>query len=145
MGISIDGLDAFEQRLVEITQRYPEKRDKFLRQEGELIVGRAKNNTPVDQGTLRAGWKRTNPMGGTMDVYNNTEYAAHVEWGHRQKKRWVPGHWNGNHFVYEPGAKTGMMLKERVVSGAKMLHRAIDETRLNIRGDARRILGELFQ
>ena len=82
---------------------------------------------------------------GSDEIYNNTEYAAHVEWGHRQKKRFVPGYWKGDRFVYDPSAKTGMMLRPKFIDGAKMLHKAMDETELTIRSDAKRILGGLFQ
>lgn len=144
MGIRIEGLDSFEKKLADIAQRLPEERDRFLKVEAELMKGRAKLNTPAVSGLLRNAWNRTQPVAGQIEVYNNTEYAAHVEWGHRQKKRWVPGHWNGDQFVYEPGAKTGMMLKEKFIEGSGMLHKAVDETKANIRADAKKILGGLL-
>lgn len=60
----------------------PAQKDKFLMQEAELLRGYAVNNTPVDTGTLRNGWKRTNTEGNSVTVYNNIEYANHVKWGH---------------------------------------------------------------
>lgn len=145
MGIRIDGLDDFGRKLTDIAARFPAERDKFLRQEAELIKGRAKRNTPTITSQLKNAWDRTQSTGGRVEVYNNTEYAAHVEWGHRQKKRFVPGYWKGDQFVYDPSAKTGMVLKEKFVDGSKMLHKAMEETEDNIREDARRILGGLFE
>ena len=145
MGIKISGLDEFERKMADIARRFPEARDKFLKQEAELIKGRAKMNTPVDTGRLRNAWNRTQPVGGSIEIYNNSEYAAHVEYGHRQKKHWVPGYWSGNHFTYDPSAKTGMMVKDKFVEGAKMLHEAMAETNLSIRADAKAILGGLFK
>ena len=144
MGIRIDGLDDLEKKLTTIAKQFPSERDKFLRQEAELMRGRAVKNTPVDQGRLKGAWGKTQPANGAVEIYNNTEYAADVEWGHRQHKCWVPGAWKGGRFVYDPNAKTGMMLKEKFIEGAKMLHTAMDETKAEIRGDAKRILGGLL-
>ena len=145
MGIRIDGLDEFARKMEEIAKKFPNERDKFLKMEAELIKGRAKNNTPVQNGQLQNAWERTEPIAGYIEIYNNTEYAAHVEWGHRQKKRWVPGYWKNGYFNYDPKAKTGMMLTNKFVDGAKMLHNAMDETKVEIRNDAKRILGGLFK
>ena len=143
--MAIDNFDEFEKKLTDIARRFPQERDRFLRAEAELIIGRAKNHTHVINGQLRNAWKRTEPTAGQIDVYNNTEYAAHVEWGHRQKKRWVPGYWKNGQFIYDKNAKTGMMLSDKFVDGAKMLHNAMDETKAEIREDAKRILGGLFR
>lgn len=145
MGIRIDGLDEFGRKLTDIARRFPQERDRFLKMEAELIKDRVKMHTPLINGQLRNAWDRTQPVAGRIDIYNNTEYAAHVEWGHRQKKRWVPGYWSGDQFIYDPSAKTGMMLSDKFVEGAKMLHEAMDETEVYIRDDAKRILGGLFQ
>lgn len=51
-------------------------------------------------------------------VGTNVEYAVYANFGHMQDARWVPGHWNGDRFIYEPGAKTGMMLTEKWVEGS---------------------------
>lgn len=88
------GWSEFRRKLGDAAKKLPHHKDKFLMQEGELLRGYAANNTPVDTGTLRNAWKRTNPDGDSIRVYNNTEYANHVEWGHRtgkDKKGFVPG------------------------------------------------------
>ena len=133
MSLEIDGIAELGRRMQEIAQRFPEERDKFLKQEAELIIGRAKYNTPLDTGTLRGSWKRTAPTAGQIEVYNNTEYAAHVEYGHRlwdrKKKDW----------------KKDASGKMKFVPGANMLQEAMDETKKQLRNDAKRILGRLFQ
>ena len=144
MGIKLYGMDEFERKLTDIARRFPTERDRFLAQEAELMKGRAKDHTPTVTSQLKNAWDSTKPVGGKIEIFNNTEYAAHVEWGHRQKKRWVPGYWKDGQFVYDPRAKTGMMLKEKFIEGAKMLHTAMDETKAEIRGDAKRILGGLL-
>jgi hypothetical protein len=31
--------------------------------------------------------------------------------------RFVPGRWSGNRFIYDPSAKSGMMLKQKWIEG----------------------------
>lgn len=58
----------------------------------------------------------------TLQVGSNVEYAGYVNDGHWTCKkgeamRFVPGQWKGDRFVYDPSAKTGMMLKQKWVEG----------------------------
>lgn len=63
-----------------------------------------------------------------LEVGTNVEYASFVNDGHWLNPkgidmRWVPGHWTGPpgdknaKFIYEPGAKTGMLLKQDWIEG----------------------------
>jgi hypothetical protein len=59
----------------------------------------------------------------TLEIGSGVEYATFVNDGHwtnkqGQARRFVPGRWDGGRFIYEPGAKTGMVLKQRWVEGA---------------------------
>lgn len=65
-----------------------------------------------------------------IEVGSNVEYASYVNDGHwlnpkGVNTRWVPGIWNGDHFVYEPGAKTGMLLKQKWIEGSHYFDDAI--------------------
>lgn len=58
----------------------------------------------------------------TLEVGTNVKYAAYVNDGHWTNPkgvstRFVPRVWNGNKFIYQPGAKTGMLLKQKWVEG----------------------------
>lgn len=58
----------------------------------------------------------------TLQVGSNAEYAGYVNDGHwtcgkGEAMRFVPGYWKGDRFVYDPDAKTGMMLKQKFVKG----------------------------
>lgn len=58
----------------------------------------------------------------TLQVGSNVEYAGYVNDGHWTCKkgeamRFVPGQWKGDRFIYDPSAKTGMMLKQKWVEG----------------------------
>lgn len=66
----------------------------------------------------------------TLEVGSNVGYAAYVNDGHwtnkkGQESRFVPGHWDGDRFIYEPGAKEGMVLKQKWVEGAHYWESAI--------------------
>lgn len=139
MGIRIEGLWEMERRLQEIARKLPKERDKFLDQEAELLRGRAVSNTPVGKvngGTLKGAWTKTKPIGGSIEVYNNEDYAAYVEYGHRLK--------------YTRGDKRGQWVKDssgklKFVPGSHMLREAVEETKTAFHDDAERLLGRLLQ
>lgn len=54
----------------------------------------------------------------TLEIGTRLAYASYANDGHFQWKRFVPGYWRGDRFFYEPGASTGMMLKEKWVEGS---------------------------
>ncbi|MEK4030698.1 HK97 gp10 family phage protein [Pseudobacillus sp. FSL P4-0506] len=59
-----------------------------------------------------------NSGGLTLEIGTNLKYAGYANDGHFQRKRFVPGYWRGDRFVYDPGANTGMMLREKWVEGS---------------------------
>ena len=62
----------------------------------------------------------------TLEVGTNVQYAEWVENGHSQQPgRFIPGSWDGDRFVYEPGAKTGMVLKASWVNGRHYFESAL--------------------
>lgn len=66
-------------------------------------------------------WNESNG-GLTIEVGSGVEYARWVNDGHHTTpagvgERFVPGRWSGGRFVYDPGAKTGMLLKRKWVAG----------------------------
>lgn len=65
-----------------------------------------------------------------IEVGTNVEYASYVNDGHWLNPkginmRWVPGRWTGEKFIYEPGAKTGMLLKQKWIEGSHYFDDAI--------------------
>ena len=57
-----------------------------------------------------------------LEVGTNVEYAKYVNDGHwtcakGEIGRFVPGDWQGDKFIYNPSAKTGMYLKQQWVTG----------------------------
>ena len=131
MHFEFSGLDELIQRLDEASKKVPDARDKFLAQEAELVRGDAVSLSPVDTGNLREAWKRSTPDNGRVDVYNNTEYAAHVEYGHRQKVgQYVPA--------------IGKRLKKPFVEGKHMLRDAVQQRQDIFAEDAEDILKGLM-
>jgi hypothetical protein len=53
-----------------------------------------------------------------LEVGSNLDYATWANNGHHQSPgRYIPGYWDGDNFVYDKNAKTGMVLKAEWVKG----------------------------
>lgn len=89
-------------RLQRKLQRMEQKYEAFLRQVTKEIAARMLSKvirrTPVDEGTLRRGWTveanvRKNGNVYEIEVFNATNYAPYVEFGHRTANHqgWVKG------------------------------------------------------
>lgn len=68
----------------------------------------------------------------SVEVGTNVDYASYVNDGHWLNpkgvdKRFVPGHWDENRFIYEPGANTGMMLKQHWIEGSHYFDGAVHD------------------
>ncbi len=97
---SFDGLDELEKQLSEmIEDEYPQEFKKMVVQLAYELQGKVKELTPVSEhgGRLRDGWEVGNieKRGDEyyIEVYNNVEYAEHIEYGHRTRggKSFVKG------------------------------------------------------
>ena len=129
MGVEISGLDEFEKMLADAEKRQRGVVNTFLKVEAEELLGAARDKTPVDTGALRLNWVRGQPQGGTVEVGNAADYAAHVEYGHR--------------IVRMVGGKKEYTGK--VKKGVHMLKTSVNERRENFRENAQEILKEMFQ
>nr|DAY13138.1 MAG TPA: putative tail component [Caudoviricetes sp.] len=101
--MELKGFKEFDKILDEIKTKAPQATERFLMLQAEEMVGELKNKnkilTPVDTGLLRDSWQRENGkrLTGkkfTQIVFNMTDYAAHVEYGHRigrSKTKFVRG------------------------------------------------------
>ncbi len=100
---------------------------EFLRVLEDEIIRREVMDTRLLLASFHKGsednvWETTE-AGLSLEVGTNVKYAAYVNDGHWTNPkgvevRFVPGRWEGDRFVYEPGAKTGMVLKQKWVEGA---------------------------
>lgn len=53
----------------------------------------------------------------TLEIASNLEYSKFVNDGHMQHKRWLPGIWSGDKFIYDASSNQGMMLTEKFIEG----------------------------
>lgn len=111
---------------------------KVLEEAGEeflnIVQSAIEGAGNVDKGKLLASFSKggsgniweLNLGGFTLTIGTNVEYAKWVNDGHRQTPgRFVPGFWEGNHFRYSPGAKSGMVLKASFVAGSHFFDKSV--------------------
>ena len=97
--MELKGFKELDKILDEIKTKAPQATEKFLMLQAEELKTDVKDLTPVDTGTLKNSWQRENGkrLTGkkfTQIVFNMTDYAAHVEYGHRvgrSKTKFVKG------------------------------------------------------
>ena len=108
--------------------------NEFLRILQDEIVRRQ----VIDSRLLLASFEKGNDQnvweisdgGLTLEVGTNVEYAGYVNDGHWTntkgvERRFVPGYWEGDRFIYDRSAEGGMMLKQHWVEGAHYLESAL--------------------
>jgi len=120
MKVEWHGTEELNAKLKKIVQNFPREKNLFLMQTAENLKARVKKLTPEDTGYLKGRWDNTDPEGDSIEVFNNVEYAAHVEFGHRTR--------GGGGFV----------------PGQHFLRDAVDESRENFVKDANDILARLL-
>ena len=97
--MKLKGFKEFDKILDEIKIEAPKSTERFLMLQAEDLKTDVKDLTPVDTGTLKNAWHRENGKrltGNTFSqiVFNMTNYANHVEYGHRagrSKTKFVRG------------------------------------------------------
>ena len=97
--MELKGFKELDKILDEIKTQAPKSTERFLMLQAEELKKDVKDLTPVDTGTLKNSWQRENGkrLTGkkfTQIVFNMTDYAAHVEYGHRigrSKTKFVRG------------------------------------------------------
>lgn len=93
---------------------------KICTEDGIVNTGNYRRNFKSGTKSIRAG------LAYKIDIFNNLDYAGHLEHGFRG--HWVPGYWDGNSFVYVKGYKDGGMYV-LFTPGHYTLKRAIDNTK----------------
>lgn len=112
---------------------------KVLEEAGEeflnIVQSAIQRANNIDRGKLLASFTKGGPgniyelnLGGfTLTIGTSVKYAKWVNDGHKQRPgRFIPGVWEGNHFRYIPGAKTGMVLKASFVEGSHFFDKSVD-------------------
>ena len=125
--MKLKGFKEFDKILDEIKTQAPKSTERFLMLQAEDLKKDVKNLTPVDTGTLKNSWQRENGkrLTGkkfTQIVFNMTDYAAHVEYGHRIGRS-----------------------KTKFVRGRFMLRRAVAMRRIKFYKDLKNFYGGLIK
>ena len=97
--MKLKGFKEFDKILDEIKTEVPKATERFLMLQAEDLKKDVKELTPVDTGALKNSWQRENGRrltGKTFSqiVFSMTDYATHVEYGHRagrSKTKFVRG------------------------------------------------------
>lgn len=97
--MELKGFKELDKILDEIKTKAPQATEKFLMLQAAELKKDVKDLTPVDTGTLKNSWQRENGKRLTgkafsQIVFNMTDYAAHIEYGHRigrSKTKFVRG------------------------------------------------------
>ena len=135
--MKLKGFKEFDKILDEIKTQAPKSTERFLMLQAEELKKDVKDLTPEDTGTLKNSWQRENGrrLTGkkfTQIVFNMTDYAAHVEYGHRQKVgRYVPA--------------IGKKLVAPIVRGRFMLRRAVAMRQIKFYKDLKNFYGGLIK
>ena len=135
--MKLKGFKEFDKILDEIKTQAPKSTERFLMLQAEELKKDVKELTPVDTGTLKNSWQRENGkrLTGkkfTQIVFNMTDYAAHVEYGHRQKVgRYVPA--------------IGKKLVAPFVRGRFMLRTAVAMRQIKFYKDLKNFYGGLIK
>lgn len=137
MAVDHKDMIAFQESLQALERDIPEIMDKIVVQEGIYARDQARKICKED-GIVNTGDYRRNFKSGTkairsgndykIDVFNNLDYAKPLEYGFRG--HFVPGHWEGNSFVYQKYDPEGGMYVE-FTPGHYTLKRAIENTKKN--------------
>lgn len=109
-------LDDVGEKFLDLVQEQIEKADNV---EGRTLL------SSFEKGAAN-GIYELDEDGLTLTVSTKVKYADWVNSGHKQKPgRFVPGRWVGERFIYEPGSKTGMVLKASFVKGSGYFDKAV--------------------
>lgn len=137
-GLSIDGLEKWQKWLLNSAgAEGKETKGRILRTAGLRTLEHLDDYTPVRTGRLKGSMSMGGKdnvfqlkVGGTSFVFVGTavNYALHVNDGFTQLAgQFVPGFWKSGTFHYDPNANSGMVLTGKVVEGAHMFEKALDD------------------
>ncbi|OQB15715.1 MAG: hypothetical protein BWY15_00428 [Firmicutes bacterium ADurb.Bin193] len=89
MSFNYNDLVKLRDNMIALEKRSDDFLRGFLLEMALRALAKTKQRTPVDTGTLRNNWfvgqvRRKGDML-EVDIYNNIEYASHVEYGHKTR------------------------------------------------------------
>lgn len=137
--IDVSELEAFARKCEAMQADLKPYAGKTLEEIGEefldIVQAQIQGAHNVDKGTLLGSFTKGGAgnifqldMGAlTLTIGTDVYYAKWVNKGHGQQPgRFIPGIWEGSHFRYIPGAKTGMALKASAVRGSHFFDKSAE-------------------
>lgn len=139
MSVDRKDLIQYKAKLEALKNDVPEILGKIVVGEGQYAVKQArlicKSDAPdiVNSGTYRRNWQsdtaaKRSGQKFIVRFFNPLEYSKPLEYGFRS--HFVPGYWDGNSFVYQPGFPGGMYVGAPggFVRGHYTMKRAVKRT-----------------
>lgn len=125
----IEGLDDWKQKLLSVANtEFPQAKQQELRKIGYMVQREIQLNVPVDTGRLRASINSQVQDMNTVVVGTNVDYAADVNYGHTQQKRFLPAKYldtvKGRQYLGD-GNNQGIMLKAKFVPGSHFMEKGL--------------------
>lgn len=148
--MKIKGMNDWIKRIETLKREFPKETGKFLLDQANTVIRDVKQYTPVDTSALVNDWfkvRKKQRKEFQQIVYNNTEYAAHVEYGHRT--RLGTGETDIKKGTkYRPKSRIFRSDGTRTVhyvKGRRMLHKAMFNRKLNFYRDLEKMMGKLMR
>lgn len=128
MGVRVElDISEFQEKLEKALSKFPEAGRKCVENACLHVEAKAKENTPVDWGTLRASIShKVDTSGGKIEgyIFTNEEYAPYVEFGTGiysdngtgRQTPWVYYDEKRGEFVETSGQKPSKMISNALVS-----------------------------
>ncbi|GKU79293.1 HK97 gp10 family phage protein [Paenibacillus sp. L3-i20] len=141
--IEQSGLKEWQRWLVSLQNSEIENtQSRIIRTAGLRALEHLDDLTPVRTGRLKGSMSMGSQgnvfklqTGSRAYVFVGTavSYAQHINDGFTQKAgQFVPGYWKGHTFHYKPNHDDGMVLTGKVIPGAHMFEKAMDELEQDI-------------
>lgn len=138
-GFNVNGLKEWQKALAQMGgPELDELKSRILRTAGLRTLEYVDDLTPVRSGRLKGSMSmgdkdnvfqvKVNRQVSEVLVGTNVSYAKYVNDGFQQKAgQFVPGYWDARgNFQYDRNADSGMVLTGKIVPGAHMFDKALD-------------------
>lgn len=140
--MELDGFNEFVDILNNAAKKLQDEGEAVVNRSGNKVLRKVKKLTPVastDGGTLRRNWTFEKSSNFEGVIQNPTEYAPHVEYGHRTMLGFGGKSQNPKYkYVPKPGGI-------KMVPGRFMLRRSIDSVSKTFFKDVEALINNIFE
>lgn len=140
--MQVEGLNDLEKTFENASKNFNKEAKKTLFRVGNKLLRKVKLKTPVAEehgGTLRRSWKIKPEEEFSISICNESEYAPHVEFGHRTRLG-KGGNSKNPNYKYKP--KTDGI---KFVEGRYMLTKSVEEIEKEIEKDFEIMIDNLWE